>query len=1253
MDTDHLLERNQRFYNAALPIAYNEAIPVTLDIADIFEIDATGFDFANKWITALLGQRTLDFIINPPETTARKIAHLFFKARNSERLKGYKNIGFGYPILVKKDRQAASGFFSTPIFIWDIQIEPARLQTNQWQIAANNPIEVRLNPVLEGLTPEVADLMATFQKRMNKRGVKMETCTEFCDALVELMDYQNEKINYSIEKFPDIVDLATMQKPGAIIWSGIFATFPPVHFYTLSDSILSKDYWQESIEPTQKSNHQFCYLPFDHHQKAAYLASIKNKFVLVEGAAGSGKDYTICNALISQLVNGKSTIVVGQSIAVLEKITDQLAQEGFGDYTFLFKNSYLDKDNLIENIIAKAEKTKKQKSIKKSDFALAYKQFDQFKQTLETTTTSYAKNVFDINNWTETVGLYLKNSRLEGKELLDTQLTTQDFDFDFLEYEALKEKIEESETLFQEIFAFYHPLNDVAPTHFTNAPLQEAKNKLLAKLNKYLKQTRKVQRAYFQKVGLYKQELEDYYEDNYLQLQEQVATTKEAISRLQLQFGNEYDKTSVGNLKILKTFSGKSKKALTLKSAILTQFEALKALHFEKLAFDFQFLETATTGNIAILNDQLTEFEEALKDWRAKNGLAIQERVRNLNSKTVLTDMKTADEIVTIELAVEKLVRTINNSKLFKQSFNNNAMTLQLKEQLLEEIIEKLNSTTYSLRDFDAFFEWKNIGAMLSPKAAKVIKSLIKVRPNNWVAAFEAWYFHNLLTKESVQNTKIAPLLTAYFQQYQQVKAKMPTHAQETWQRLRLQILTATRSTDKRSLATFLKKTKNKAAFTKYFNTHLGRIQHFYPITLMTSEMVKELFVSPIKLKFDALIIKDGEKLTKEQGGSLLNLAKSVQVYGTGLEGQSPTSNSFWNLARSLAGKHVFLKNQHRNKAIPILAFNNAAFDQQLEVYLNGQVDQESLQIYEVDGDYDETLRTNEAECRYMLSLLTGIKGTPQHTYPKVGFVCATVEQRNLFAAYLLQIKQNQANGADKIRHLERNGMGVFALEELAGQAFDILIISFTYGVINEIGALTKDLQFLETPQGASLLQQLLNSGQQQIIVCHSLPKTFIQRFRNKQPKTGPSILANFLAFGKAVKTGNSVMLHDIVNQLAANVTVPKLEQKAIFLDEVANYLTAYFEPTRILKNHTIKNKLYPLVIKAKAEGQFNYIIEADQFSSKSAVFSFIWQQQVSQAMEAAGYKIITIWSKDWWRNPEGEARKLASWIIREETAIA
>lgn len=1246
MDNDHLLERDQRLYDAALPIAYNGAIPTNLNIVDVFEIDGAGFDFANKWITALLGQRKANFVINPPLSSIRKVEHLFFQARNTERLKGYKNISFGYPILAKKDRAATSGFLSIPIFIWDVQLEPNRLKVDQWQLLTNKSIGVRINPILEGLTPEVADLMKNYRKRLDKRGVGQSICEEFCEELVALLDYQNEKVNYSIEQFPDIVDLATMQKSGAIIWSGIFAIFPPLHFPNVSDGILSKEYWQAKEEPL-KEHYQLSFLPYDHQQKSAYLAGIKHKFILVEGAAGSGKNYTIVNALIGQLLNGRTSLAISSSIAALEKIAQNLAQEGFSEYSFLFKNSQLDRGNLIENVLAKAAKNKKLKSPDIANFSKNYHQFLKLRQQLEQVTSSYRKNVFDINNWTESVGLYLKNSRQEGKELLDTQLYASDFEFEFLEYEQLKEKIRATEDLFQEVFSFYHPLNEVDEIHFTKAPLKEAKNKLLTKLNKYLKQTRKVQRTYFQKVGLYKQELEDHYEASYLEYQQKLSETKEAIDQLQLQLGHEYDKTSVGNLKILKTFSSKSKKALSLKSTILTKFETLKALYFEQPVFDFQFLETASTGNIKVLIDQLNQFEQTLKEWKARNRQTIQEKLSNLSSKTVLGEMKNAAQITEIEHTVEKLVVSLNQSKLFKRPFNNNAMTLQLKEQLLDEIIEKLNSTKYSLRDFSAFFEWKNLSTSFSAKETKVITSLIKARPKNWLAAFEAWYFHNLLTKESGTNANFEPLLASYFQQYQALKEKTPAFINGTWQKLRAQSFITNNSSDKRRLNTFLKKPSNKASFVKYLNIHLKRIQRFYPIILMTVEMAKELFEIPLKSKFDTLIINEGEKLTKEQGGSLLNLARQVQVYGTGQVG---IPNSFWPIARSLAGKHILLKNQHRSQGIPILAFNNAAFDQQLDVYLNGQGNQEALQIYAVDGDYEVEEKTNEAESRYMLSLLTGIKGTPQNTYPKVGFVCATIEQRNLFASYLLKIKQKQSNGAEKIKHLERNGMGVYAFDELEGQTFDILIISFTYGIISEKGELTKAVNYFDTKDGQITLQQLLNSGTKQVIVCHSFPKTFIQQYHNRPSKNGLSILANFLLFGKAVSAGNTMVMHDIVHQISTNITKPKIESKAIFLEEVSNYLTSYFEPNRILKNYSIKNKVYPLVIKGKTPDDPNFIIEADKLATKSNAFSFLWYQVLLKEMEAAGYKTITIWSRNWWRNPEGEARKLASRIIREET---
>jgi len=1246
MENDHLVERNQRTIRRTFPAAYVEAIPNVLDIIDALEIDVRGFEFANKWIISLLGQRPTSFQIIPPQSGKNKVAHLFFNARNTERIKGYKNLAFGFPILAKKDGTASEGFVSMPIFLWDIHLEPAAHKVNHWLISKKEPTKVILNPLLKKMSPEVADLVKKYQVRIAKRGVNMALCKSFCSSLAALFDFHNEPPTFSIEKFPEIVDLATIQQGGSIVWSGIFAAFPPIHFYSLSDSLISKDYWQQAL-PENETNLHFCYLPCDHQQKLAQVVATKNRFVLVEGTAGSGKNYCISNLIIGNLLAGERTIIISKSLAGLENIAQKIEKEGFGEFSFLFKNIDLDKDNLVDNLIARSTKEVKRVDYDESDFLLSFQRFNKFRAQLEQTASSYSKSVFDINNWTQTVGLYLKNSHSEGKELLDTQLQITDFDFDFLEYEQLKDKIEKSEALFDALFAFHHPLDEVGNVKFEKENMRIAKNDLAKTLNILQNKTQKIQRQYYQKVGLYKNDLEEFYEHYYLELKTHTDETQDTIEQLQLKFGNEYDKTSVGNLKLFQTFSGKSKAALSLKNNILRQFEGLKAKYFEQPFFDFEFLEGTTSGNIGLINKQLSAFEKALHNWRTRNQIAIQENIKNLNSKTVNTKMKSSKEIAELEQAVGALVEEVNNSRIFRKVFNNNAMTLQLKQQLLDEIAEKLNQTVFSLRDFEAFYDWRRLWSNLAYKEENVIKALIKVRPKNWLSTFDAWYYHNLLTKESKQSANFEPLLKTYLTHFDILKEKIPNYLIGTWQKRRLDTFASLKKSGKHTMNSFLKKSNDLTTFGKYFQIHLNRISNYYPVILMSSEIAKSLLGTSKKVNFDNLIIQDGTNYTKEEGGSLLNLAKKVQVFGKGKGGMTDMPNSFWNLARSLAGKHVLLKNQHRVSPNILCAFNNVAFNQQLEISLDEQFSKSPIEIFEADGDYSESLGTNEAECRLMLSLLTNLEGTPQHTYPKVGFVCATLEQRNLFASYLLQIKQGKDTGADKILHLERNGMGVFSLNELNGDKFDVLIFSSTFSPIDASGEMTKHIEQYSSPLGLNKVQELLTSGLQKVIICHSFSKRFIQEQINNGKKDMWTILTNYFSYGKALQNGNIAEAKEIINHLSSNISKPKIEEKAIFLEEVSQYLSAYFEPDRILTNEIDRDKLYPLIIKGKSNRKLKYVIQADRLFNKADALSFVYQIQTNQSLEEEGYRFISIWSRDWWRKPEAEARKLASKIIR------
>ena len=1247
MENDHLVEHSQRTVERTFPASYKEAIPNVLDIIDALEIDVRGFEFANKWITSLLAQRPTTFQIVPPKSAKPKVTHLYFNAKNTEKIKGYKNLAFGFPILTKKDGTASTGLVSMPIFLWDIHLEPNVHKVNHWLINKKEPTTVIINPLLGEMSAEVADLIEKYTYRIDKRGVNKELCWSFCADLATQLNFYNEPPKYSIEKFPEIVDLATIQQDGSIVWSGIFSAFPPIPSYSLSDSILSKDYWQQALPVESENNFKFCYLPCDHQQKLAHVAATKNRFVLVEGATGSGKKHCIANLIIGNLIAGERTIIINQSLINLEGIAQKLDKEGFGDLVFLFKNIDLDKDNLIDNLIAKTTKGAKHVNQKENDFFHAYQRYDKFRNQIEHTAAGYSKSVFDINNWTQTVGLYLKNSRSEGKELLDTQLQTKDFSFDFLEYEKLKDKIEKSEALFSDMFAFTHPLDELRYKKFENENARIAKNELASSLNILQNKTQKIQRQYYQKVGLYKDDLEEYYESYFLRLKNQTDLTQDTIEQLQLQFGNEYDKTSVGNLKIFKTFSGKSKTALALKNNILQQFNALKAEYFKEPFFDFEFLEGTASGNVDLINQQLTSFETALQNWRIRSQKTIPDNIKNLSSKTVNTKMKSAEAIGTLEQAIGTLVEEVNASNIFIELFKNNAMTLQLKQQLLEDIAEKLSRTLFNLRDFEAIYDWRKLWTTFSTKEESVVKALIKVRPEKWLTTFDAWYYHNLLTKQSRQSANFEPLLKSYLTHYDSLKAKTPNYLIGNWTKKRLDALTFIKQKGKSSLNSFLKKGRDKTTFAKYFSANIERITTFYPVILMTVDMAKLLLGNQEKVCFDNLIIQDGSNYTKEAGGSLLTLAKKVQVFGSSKNGMTDRPNSFWNLARSLAGKHILLKRQHSNAANPLLAFNNVAFDQQLKVSFKEDFSNVPIRILALKGAYNEAMETNEMECGEMLSILANIKGTPQNTYPKVGFVCATVGQRNLFSKYLLQIKQNKEDGADKIRHLERNGMGVFSLFELDGQQFDLLIFSLTYEAIDTAGEIPKTLEVLNTPLGLSKIQQLLASGLQKVMVCHSFSSPFIQAQIDNGKNDTLNILANYLAFGNAIQCKDIPAANKVLSRLSANITKPKIEEQPVFLEEVGQYLSAYFEPDRILTNQIIKEKLYPLIIKGKVKKKNHYIIQADSFFNNADAFSFVWQNQAKQRLEAEGYHFISIWSRDWWRQPEAQARKLASEIIR------
>ncbi|MBK9016420.1 MAG: hypothetical protein IPM82_21415 [Saprospiraceae bacterium] len=61
--------------------------------------------------------------------------------------------------------------------------------------------------------------------------------------------------------------------------------------------------------------------------------------------------------------------------------------------------------------------------------------------------------------------------------------------------------------------------------------------------------------------------------------------------------------------------------------------------------------------------------------------------------------------------------------------------------------MEQLESTQLNMRDFKPFHAWQSNWLGLGSLGQKVVRALVKVKPGDWVAAFESWYFNSLLAK--------------------------------------------------------------------------------------------------------------------------------------------------------------------------------------------------------------------------------------------------------------------------------------------------------------------------------------------------------------------------------------------------------------------------------------------------------------------------------------------------------------------------
>ena len=331
--------------------------------------------------------------------------------------------------------------------------------------------------------------------------------------------------------------------------------------------------------------------------------------------------------------------------------------------------------------------------------------------------------------------------------------------------------------------------------------------------------------------------------------------------------------------------------------------------------------------------------------------------------------------------------------------------------------------------------------------------------------------------------------------------------------------------------------------------------------------------------------------------------------------------------------------------------FNKIAFGTPYKRLPSGRIAREATVVANVEGRYDESSGTNEAEARQIIDWLNLIEPTAaRSTYPVVGIACSTVQQRDLIAGQLLKIRQRKQPGFEKIQQMLLSGLGVYQFAELQGQHVDMLLISLTHGTTDAQGSLTRHLHFWNTQLGLNQLHVVLTRATQKLFIAHSIPPGLHSVLAADRNFLGTCILSHLVTFAEHLQRGEGELAEEQLQKMKGLLNYTESYYPfSTFMEEVEFALRPYFEASQLKRNALAAGVRVPLFLEAKNEKEASSVLFFDGVLAKSAMPSYEWEEKMKRFFHQSKIEVVPTLSVQWWKSPKQEARKLASRLLRGE----
>jgi hypothetical protein len=1215
--------------------------PGTPDMADLFDLNDD--DFAVKCIRFVLEQRPFDLPLSVQHLAAgERFSHFFFESRNLEKVFGTKNLAIGYPMVYAQVQNLS---ICAPLFLWQIQLEPHASNPDQWIVQRTDQHTILPNYPLFHLIDTIynTDFSERTRNLTETRQLNTRNLSELADGVRLLLRLEEEGLPFSVQPLPTADEAEYAQAVGRLSWSSVVGIFPTLPKITRTDApvvipdLPADDDWQ----------HALTLLPLDPSQRSVLHAIQRSAINVVEGASGTGKTYLISATIINALANGKKCLVVSKSISALRRAQKFIVEKGFGDLSFILRDLTGDHLMLADMLRAAANTQPKHKSDVKL-LNTVMQQTLREQQKLDEAWKTLKSDTFDGLNFSDAVGRFLRANRIEGKDLLLSQINPADFEFTEKEYQQITEAIRASEPIFARFPTLQHPLSRLQGDIFTQKVTDEGFEWTVTSVNGLLEKATQLHHEYITKTNDYAETLADHYEQHHDHLLRLNRRVREALADGTQRFGADFGKPLSTTDKLAGTLSDRYKLIVAGKAEVGKAFEDLRKAYAMVRYFEFDFPTEFDTRDIPRISKLSEGFENALSNWHKKIPSIVREDVRRLNARTIHSAVDFRDSVKELEQHLDDFVSHFNASKLYAAPLRHEMLTIPKRQEFLEEMIHQLEETQFSLRDYNDFSVWQRHWLSLSASEQKVVRALCNVKPRDWVAAFESWYLHHFLqTRYNADLRWTDDNLQAFARGFNDLKNLLPEYLGMYWQQRKEAALKKMRSSDSKAYKTWFGKDNRTLSANEdiadLVKNHIDPLTETLPVLLVSPHVANDV-VRHSNMLFDVVIVDEAHNISKQQCYTLFDQAKHLVVFGDSKQDMTPAAeDDFLEFCKTLGAPSHVLDYQHQDCPEEWIEFNRVAFDTPFRRLPSGRAAQDVTVVANVEGRYDEAAHTNEAEARQIIDWLHLVEQTPAKTYPVVGIACATVQQRDLIATQLLRVRQRRAPGHEKIQQLQLNGLGVYQFSELQGQHVDIMMISLVHGITDTSGTLTRDFHFWNSQEGLNQLHVTLTRATQKVFIAHSIPPGLYAVLAADRTHRGTSILSHLVTFGELTQSGDHAAATAQIEKMKRLLGYQdRVFEPSVFMQEVELALTPFFEPGSVRRNVNIAGVTVPIVIKTEDK---TVIPLFDGVFSNTETPSYEWEEKVKQFFNRQHVQYIPVLSAQWWKAPRQEARRFAALV--------